>query len=99
MNTIKDPCVYCGESTVLGSGRFVNRIPCNDGWGCAECSGVECKRCDKQIYLDCEITPDQCYGDDADDYFSDGYRFVCEDCLTTNESKKKQVILMPLEQI
>jgi len=79
----RDLCVYCGESTAFGSGKFVNRIPCDDGWGCAECSGVDCDRCDKPMELDCDITPDQCGIDD--DYFTDGARFVCEDCLTIKE--------------
>ena len=51
-----DPCVYCGERTCFGSGRFVNRLGVDDGWGCAECSGYECDKCDKQIYLDEDIT-------------------------------------------
>tara|TARA_E500000081_G_scaffold84088_1_gene85314 strand:- start:5913 stop:6068 length:156 start_codon:yes stop_codon:yes gene_type:complete len=47
---------------------------------------MECERCDKQIYLDCDVTPDQCGSDD--DYFTDGSRFVCEDCLTDDEAAK-----------
>ena len=81
-----DPCVYCGNSTAFGSGRFVNRIPVEEGWGCADCSGYECDRCDKQIYLDAEITPDQC-GMDTEE-FSDGNRHVCESCLTAHESSQ-----------
>jgi hypothetical protein len=50
-----DPCYYCGESTAFGFGRFVNRLPVEDGWGCAECSGFACYKCDKQIYLDCDV--------------------------------------------
>ena len=34
---VLDPCQSCGISTAPGSGRFVNRIPANDGWGCALC--------------------------------------------------------------
>lgn len=82
---IIDPCVHCGESTAFGHGKFVNRIPCDDGWGCAECSGYECDRCDTQIYLDCDVTPEQCGSDDEE--FSDGTRHVCEDCLTPDEAK------------
>jgi hypothetical protein len=51
-----DPCVYCGESTAFGFGKFVNRLPVDDGWGCAECSGFECDGCEKQIYLDSDVT-------------------------------------------
>jgi len=50
-----DPCWYCGHSTAFGSGRFVNRLPVETGWGCAECSGFNCDECDTQIYLDCEV--------------------------------------------
>jgi hypothetical protein len=50
-----DPCVYCGESTAAGFGKFVNRLPVDDGWGCADCSGFECEECEKQIYLDEDI--------------------------------------------
>lgn len=55
-NKIIDPCVYCGFSTAFGYGRFVNRLPVDDGYGCAECSGFVCDSCGKQIYLDEEIT-------------------------------------------
>ncbi len=55
MITTIDPCVYCQRSTAFGSGLFVNRIPVDDGWGCAECSGFECDECGKQIYLDTEV--------------------------------------------
>jgi hypothetical protein len=50
-----DPCTYCGDSTAFGYGKFVNRLPVDDGWGCAECSGFMCDECDTQIYLDCEV--------------------------------------------
>jgi len=64
--TVKDPCIWCGESTAFGSGRFVNRIPSDrddeeatlDGWACAECAGYECDECGEQIYVDEEIRVD-----------------------------------------
>lgn len=34
-----DLCVICENPTTFGSGRFVNRIPADDGWMCAECYG------------------------------------------------------------
>lgn len=34
-----DLCVICEQPTTFGSGRFVNRIPADDGWMCAECYG------------------------------------------------------------
>lgn len=33
-------CVVCGDSVAVGSGKFVNRIPADDGYICYEC---ECK--------------------------------------------------------
>ena len=51
-----DPCVYCNESTAFGHGRFVNRIPSDNGYACAECAGYECDECGKQIYLDEEVS-------------------------------------------
>lgn len=56
-----DPCVYCGESTAFGFGKFVNRLPVDDGWGCAECSGFNCDECDTQIYLDAEAINEDGY--------------------------------------
>lgn len=67
MSKVIDPCYYCGKSTAFGSGRFVNRLPVEDGWGCAECSGFCCDACDKQIYLDCDVR-------DAEGYF---YHATC----------------------
>lgn len=56
MTDVIDPCTYCGDSTAFGYGKFVNRLPVDDGWGCAECSGFMCDECDQQIYLDADIT-------------------------------------------
>lgn len=60
---IGDRCVYCGESTAPGSGRFVNRLGADadvmtnsgrrvmvDGWACAECWAVECDRCGERSH-------------------------------------------------
>jgi hypothetical protein len=30
-------CISCVESVEWGSGRFVNRVPTDDGWLCEEC--------------------------------------------------------------
>lgn len=81
---VDDPCIYCGKSTAFGSGRFVNRLASDVGWGCAECSGYSCDRCGIQMYLDCEVMADQCGGDEA---FDDGTVHVCEACLTETEAK------------
>lgn len=58
--TETDPCRDCGRSTAFNSGfgLFVNRIPTDDGWACAECAGFECDECGQQIYLDTEVRVD-----------------------------------------
>ena len=42
-------CIECWEDTSFGSGRFVNRIPADngvrDGYMCAECQSIKCDRC------------------------------------------------------
>ena len=53
-----DPCTYCEESTAFGSGNFVNRIPADNGWACANCAGYECDHCEEQIYLDTDHSVD-----------------------------------------
>lgn len=78
-------CVYCGESTDFGAtrsdgtliGKFVNRIPVDDGWGCAECSGYGCDECGKQIYLDHEVRVD--FIDDDERYHYGNYHHDCYD--------------------
>lgn len=74
-----DACVYCGRSTAFGSGNglFVNRIPIDDGWGCAECSGFECDECGKQIYLDTEVRVD--FVDDNNVWLYGNYHEECYD--------------------
>lgn len=62
---VKDPCVYCGRSTALGSGLFVNRIGADredyykgtyvDGYACAECVAFDCDECGQLIPLDTEV--------------------------------------------
>jgi hypothetical protein len=55
---MSENCVHCWEPTERGSGKFVNRIPSDDGWSCAECAGYECDECHENIYLDCEVRVD-----------------------------------------
>lgn len=43
--TATELCVSCGHDTSFGSGRFVNRIPSDDGYMCVECQGMKCDRC------------------------------------------------------
>ncbi len=33
----ENDCILCGEDTSFGSGKFVNRIPADDNYMCAEC--------------------------------------------------------------
>ena len=54
-----------------------------DGYACPHCAGPDCWRCDKSIYIDEDITPEQCGL--GDDLFSDGARWVHLDCLTAEE--------------
>ena len=78
-------CVYCGESTDFGAtradgsliGKFINRIPVDDGWGCAECSGFECDECEKQIYLDHETRVE--FEDEEGKYHYGNYHTECYD--------------------
>lgn len=44
----KDPCLECGESTVMGSGNFINRVPAfgygedmTYGWLCPVCTETD----------------------------------------------------------
>jgi len=53
---ILDPCVHCGVSTAAGYGNWVNRLGWDDGWACAMCAGPECDACDKQIYIDADVS-------------------------------------------
>ena len=76
-------CVRCGKDTSFGSGRFVNRIPSEDGYACAKCMELDCDRCDKPIPLDEDITANQC-GMEA---FDDQAWRVHDECLTSTEQQ------------
>ena len=68
--TINDPCLDCGTPTLgvmtmadgstvgIGINRlgYVDTNKGIDGWLCGECAGYECEACDKNIYLDEDIT-------------------------------------------
>ena len=67
---IGDYCVECLQSTVFGTGKFVNRISADrdvydgdkyignrEGWLCSDCNWHECDRCDEKIYCDEDCTP------------------------------------------
>ena len=47
VNDVGDKCVYCGEDTSFGSGRFVNRIPADANW-------ESCNQEGKVVYKDGE---------------------------------------------
>ena len=72
-----DPCIYCKRSTAFGAGDglFVNRLPVDDDWACAECAGFECDECEKQIYLDCEIRVE--FTDEEGQYHYGNYHEEC----------------------
>lgn len=75
MNTVDigDHCVECLQSTAMGSGKFVNRVPAGnekyDGFMCAECQMIECDRCD-------ELTLE---------YNTINGEWICDDCITDDE--------------
>ena len=52
-------CIECWENTSFGSGRFVNRMPADNGMRegvmCAECAAIECDVCDDKIALDEDV--------------------------------------------
>jgi len=84
-----DPCFYCGESTAFGSGRFVNRIPADGGYACAECLAYDCDRCYQPIALDEDIDAEDCGLDE----FEDGSHRVHEECLSSDEFEAWEMIL------
>jgi len=101
---IGDYCVDCLQSTVFGTGKFVNRLPCDrdvydgdkyignrDGWLCSDCNWQECDRCNEKIYCDEDITPNCVYLDpDITEFFDGAYR-VHYDCLTESEKECMEV--------
>ena len=101
---IGDYCVDCLQSTVFGTGKFVNRLPCDrdvydgdkyignrEGWLCIDCNWHECDRCDEKIYCDEDCTPYDVYGDHEPSEFSDGAYRVHYDCLTKEEKELMEV--------
>jgi hypothetical protein len=70
-----DNCEDCGKSTSFGSGRFVNRVPSDNGYICAECMGRECDFCDQPIALDEDIW--------VVDPVLDEWN-ICQDCFNFN---------------
>ena len=56
---IGNKCIYCFEDTSFGSGRFVNRIPADDGehdgYACPDCMEMECDRCGEMVGLDDDV--------------------------------------------
>ena len=73
-----DRCNDCGDSVAWGSGKFVNRLPADDGWICAECmDGVyDCDRCMKPI------------GFDEDIWLANKELRLCQDCATDDEKEE-----------
>ena len=47
-------CIDCKEDTSMGSGKFVNRIPADDGkvsgYMCADCQMVKCDSCKEKVF-------------------------------------------------
>jgi len=56
MTTLKtDNCIECDKPTNFGSGRFVNRVPSDEGFVCAQCMMRECDLCGQPIPLDEDV--------------------------------------------
>lgn len=76
---IGDLCTECHQSTAFGSGRFVNRIPSDNGveqgWMCEECQCLECERCG-------EGTTDYWYVDNGE-----AVEIVCDECIAECEKQ------------
>lgn len=70
---IGELCTECHQSTAWGSGRFVNRIPSDNGfeqgWMCEECQMLVCNRCG-------DSTLDYWYVDNGE-----AVETVCEECI------------------
>ena len=73
--TVIDPCVECGLSTAPGSGRWVNRLPVDNGTGpsgygyeCIECLGsvFQCDRCGEDIPFDEDVIVEAILGVECD---------------------------------
>ena len=66
-------CIHCGDSVKLGSGKFVNRVPADDGYVCWECMMDPCDKCGQVDdlntvdYFHEDLTPahfcDNCYAE------------------------------------
>ena len=66
MIDVGDICIYCDQSTSLGSGLFVDRIPADDGerdgWMCAECQFPEvCFSCEEEEPMEGEMLCKSCH--------------------------------------
>ena len=92
---IGDKCIECMQSTVFGSGLFVNRLPADNdkyiGYLCPECNWHECDRCNEKIYLDEDCTPYDVYDSLEPTEFSDGSYRVHYDCLTEEEKSTMEL--------
>lgn len=91
-------CIYCGDDTSPGSGKFINRVPggfvCDEdskeyrtGYACESCMTHECDRCTRTINMDEDITAYDVYGEEDTGEFNDGSYRICHDCLTEEEKQ------------
>lgn len=72
--TMKEVCEICGDSVKFGSGKFVNRVPANDAFICAECMAEPCDICGT---MDAELNTIE---------HEDGNPTqICDDCLEKSE--------------
>tara|TARA_A100001391_G_scaffold33113_2_gene17843 strand:- start:2926 stop:3180 length:255 start_codon:yes stop_codon:yes gene_type:complete len=70
MIDLGEKCVECKESVAAGSGRFVNRIPADNGdhigFLCPDCQTVECDECGHYVlepfYTEnCDVFCSECF--------------------------------------
>lgn len=90
-------CIHCGDSVKPGSGKFVNRVPADDGYVCWECMMDPCEDCgevdDLQTidYFHEDLTPKHVCSSCYEAYESHGmicdcgnYRSRCPNCKDSN---------------
>lgn len=60
-------CVDCGSNTAIGTGKFVNRIPKDEGYQCPDCQQLECDDCSTKtlnyVLHDGMVYCEDCYED------------------------------------
>jgi len=53
-------CIECKQDTSFGTGKFINRIPADNGYLCSDCQELECDVCHNKV-LDYELEDGQVF--------------------------------------